>query len=96
MTINELAKMVADDFTLTMKDNDFDTFVEMKECYDWNSRDIRTEVEYTIRASESGWDMMDDSDIYHFDENGRSYEFETYRRFINDVYNILKAEGIYA
>ena len=43
-TINELAKIVADDFKATMDEFGFETFNEMAKCYWWTSADIKEEV----------------------------------------------------
>lgn len=46
MTIIELAKEVANDFNLTIKNNDFENFKEMRRIYDWGAKDIRNEIFY--------------------------------------------------
>lgn len=93
-TSKELAAIVAEDFMKTIKEWDFENFTDMKDCYDWDSKDIRTEVEYTIHAAETGWEMQDDSDIYCF-VDGASEDFITYRKFISMVYSILKQNKMY-
>lgn len=50
MTFEILAKIVADDFLDTMKEFEFDTFEEMANCYYWDSKDIKEEVDAIIRA----------------------------------------------
>ena len=44
MNIDQLAKLVADDFKETMKENGFESFEEMKKCYWWTAQDIREEI----------------------------------------------------
>lgn len=48
-TIETLAKAVANSFKLTMKENDFESFKEMKTTYDWEANDIRSEISYTAQ-----------------------------------------------
>lgn len=50
MTINELAKMVADDFKATMKEEGFESFNEMAKCYWWDAADIRGEISYLAES----------------------------------------------
>lgn len=97
-SINKLAEMVAKEFETEIKESDCENFTEMKEFYWWDSKDIRGEVDYMINKTyaDMGWVMFDDSDILQEDETGRPVGSCTYRKFINMVYSILKAEGLYA
>jgi hypothetical protein len=56
MTFEVLAKMVADDFCRTMKDQGFETFGEMKKCYMWDAKDIKEEISSIVsEISENLW-----------------------------------------
>ena len=48
MTFENLAKMVADDFQEDMIENGFESFDEMRRCYDWEWSDVKNEVDFTI------------------------------------------------
>ena len=69
MTFEELAKVVANEFKQTMKEEGFDSFKEMAECYWWTANDIKDEVDVIIsNAVEglgvSGIDEVDRTDVY--------------------------------
>lgn len=88
MTIDELAKKVADDFIGTMEDFEFESFAEMKDVYDWSSREIKDEVEYMINKQYGNgeWWLDDDGDI----STETSSEFISYRKFMNIVRSYIK------
>ena len=69
-----------------MKDNDFESFNEMKDCYWWTSQDIKNEVEAVLKDNDWSIDEIDGSDI--FDNN--SNVVTTYRSFMSKVYTIIK------
>lgn len=46
MTIIELAEKIRNDFINDIKEDGFENFKEMRECYDWTPKDIRDEIEY--------------------------------------------------
>ena len=46
MTINELAKKIADEFKADMKEHGFETFKEMAKCYWWDATDVKGEISY--------------------------------------------------
>jgi hypothetical protein len=57
MTFEVLAKLVADDFSRTMKENGFETFAEMKKCYMWDANDIKEEVDSIVcEISAKAWE----------------------------------------
>lgn len=91
----ELMEIVANGFEEAMKENEFDSFEEMKECYWWDSKDIHAEAAFFVRESESGWWLDEESDLYFFDREKNSTDFIEYRKFINGVYKVLKQRGIY-
>jgi hypothetical protein len=84
--LEQMIKNVANYFLEEMKDNDFETFDEMKECYWWTSKDIKDAVDSLL--GEHNWyiDEIDGSDI--FDNNGNVVS--SYRPFMTKVYKIIK------
>lgn len=46
-----LAEKVAEGFVETMKNEGFETFKEMCDCYWWTTKDIKTETDYFLRYS---------------------------------------------
>lgn len=54
MTFEALAQVVADDFKETMDTFGFDSFNEMAECYWWDSKDIKEEVDSILRTKNTG------------------------------------------
>jgi hypothetical protein len=73
----DLASMVAEDFNKTMAKEGFETFKEMKECYDWEWKDIKDEVEYMINKQFEGhgFMMMDDYSVARIDKIDFTDEF---------------------
>ena len=88
MTIDELAKKVADDFIGTMEDFEFESFAEMKDVYDWTSREIKDEVGYMINKmyGNDEWWLDDDGDV----SNQSTGEIISYRKFVNIVRSYIK------
>lgn len=74
MTIEALAMKVSEYFKNVMKEEGFDTFTEMKECYWWTSEDIKAEVSAVITevANELGV-----ADMYLYDD-GTVVQVDTY------------------
>ena len=71
MTFEKLAELVADDFQKTMNEEGFETFKEMKKCYDWDAQDIKEEVDSIIselnkKAYEESGETFWMSDDYSF------------------------------
>lgn len=84
MTIKELAKACADYFKSVMQDEGFDTFEEMKDCYWWDTNDIKNEVESVIKDYD--WFLTDDrTEVMNI-----SCELYSYRSFIAMVYKMIK------
>lgn len=52
MTFSSLADRVAKEFRSMMQDEGFETFNEMVRCYQWDSDDIKDEVDYILRNLE--------------------------------------------
>ena len=79
-TFEELAKVVADGFKAVMEEEGFDTFEEMKQCYWWETNDIKDEVEAYLKEADAQSDkiicMSDDrTDVYIGDD------YISYRKF---------------
>lgn len=62
MTFEELAKKVAEDFRVTMKDEGFDTLKEMCDCYWWSPADLKEEIGAVIVSVSSGEAYIDEID----------------------------------
>ena len=62
----ELAQVVAKGFKEVMKEEDFDTFEEMKDCYWWTTQDIKDEVDAYIKEATDGDACIGDDglDVY--------------------------------
>lgn len=84
--LEQMINNVANYFLDCMKDNDFESFNEMKDCYWWTSQDIKNEVEAVLKDNDWSIDEIDGSDI--FDNN--SNVVTTYRSFMSKVYTIIK------
>jgi hypothetical protein len=84
--LEQMITNVANYFLDCMKENDFETFDEMKECYWWTSKDIKNEVDYLLGEHNWSIDEIDGSDI--FDDNGNVVS--SYRSLISKVYKIIK------
>lgn len=96
MKANELMEIVANAFEEIMKEGEFDSFEEMKNCYWWDSKDIHREAAYYVTHSETGWWLDEDTDLYYYSGPSLySTDFIEYKKFINGVYKVLKSSGIY-
>lgn len=84
--LEQMIKNVANYFLDCMKDNDFETFDEMKECYWWTSKDIKNEVDSILKDYNWSIDEIDGTDIFDNDGNIVS----SYRSFMSKVYKIIK------
>ena len=94
MTFEKLAKLVAEDFQRTMDEEGFETFNEMKKCYDWEAQDIKEEVESIIselnkRAYEENGETFYMSDDYTFIQIGIIDEM-SWRDFKKLIFGNLK------
>lgn len=76
-SFEDLAKVVADEFRQDMKDNDLESFDEMKQFYWWTPQDVKEEVDYIIRSAEETAyiDEVDGKDVFLHGE------MISYRRF---------------
>lgn len=84
--LEQMVKNVANYFLEEMKENDFETFEDMKQCYWWTSQDIKEEVNAVLNDYNWAIDEVDGSDI--FDNNG--FSVCSYRSFMAKVYKIIK------
>lgn len=89
MTIVEAQRKIANEFLTEVKDGDFETFEEMRDCYWWTSKDIKEEVRYMLK--DTGWfiDDFEGTDVMSIS----SGESISYRSFIAGVYKLMKGEN---
>jgi len=90
MTFEALAKVVADDFRKTMKEEGFDSFKEMVDCYWWTTNDIKDVIDEIISnikgiGAVSGIDEVERTYVYL---NGDAIP---YRKFSAMWHKALKA-----
>lgn len=87
MTIKELAKIIADDFNEAVVEAECENFKEMRFLYDWDAKDIRSEIEYMVNeyGGDSGIGMLDDCTVINFnnyyDENNEC-SYGTFKKMI--------------
>ena len=89
-TLKDTVEIVASDFKATMTEEGFDTFEEMKSCYDWSSSDVKAEVEAILKFSTIG-----SFDCYLSDDGADiigcvDVEEISYRKFMSLVYKRIK------
>lgn len=91
MTFEELAKKIAEEFKNIMEQEGFSCFKEMKECYDWEASDIRSEIEYMVKeyGEAEHFAVMDDGSLIQFTDE-RIEPTMSYREFKKLVLNELK------
>lgn len=70
MTINELAKKIAEDFNESIRSNGFEDFKEMRRSYDWDAKDIRDEIQWTAN------DIINGEYDYHVRKFGTHLGFD--------------------
>ena len=95
MTFQELAQIVADEFNKYMDEHDFDDFDEMKQCYWWDSKDIKDEVDAIIRieTNERAYiDELDRTDVFLEYENAPQ-GMMSYREFSRMWHKLLRVKG---
>ena len=78
--------MVADDFKQAMNEEGFESFKEMARCYQWDSDDIRAEVEYIINASKKAY-MGDDGITVFDDVSDEPYKYRDFIRLVRKELN---------
>ena len=66
MTFYSLAEKVAEEFKSMMQDEGFETFSEMVRCYQWDTEDIKDEVDFILK------DIGEDC---YIDEEDRNYVY---------------------
>lgn len=89
MSLAQAQQFVANEFLETMREFEFETFEEMRDCYWWTSSDIKNEVDYMLKNT--NW-YIDDSgaDVI----NQETEEIVSYRSFIAKVYKLIKEAKI--
>ena len=86
MTSKDLARKCAEYFKSVMKEEEFDTFEEMRQCYMWDTADIKEEVKAVI--AEFGWFFTDDeSEIFKVGDESHDI---TYKKFSGMMYSMIK------
>ena len=90
MTFEELAKKVADDFRVTMKDEGFDTLKEMCDCYWWSPADLKEDIGAVIWLVSGGEAYLDEIDGSDVCLNG---DCISYRKFAYMFRKYLKEMG---
>lgn len=88
MTIKELAQKVADYFNGVIEEEEFENFEAMKQCYWWDSNDIKDEVEAVIK--DFNWYLTDDRTELYDGNFGAKDEYYSYRKFMVEVYKNVK------
>ena len=87
-TLDKAVELVAQSFVDTMKEEGFDTFAEMRDCYWWTTNDIKEEVEYMLQKDA---DDLDDYTVYDDGQDvGNARDFIPYRQFMKQVYARIK------
>lgn len=89
MTFEELAQVVANGFKQVMEEEEFETFEDMKNCYWWDTNDIKAEVRYYLNEVSNKLHMEimlsdDGMDVYIGDN------WITYRKFSAMWHKLLK------
>lgn len=87
-TVQDIVRIVANEFADMMRDDGFETFKEMRECYWWDTQDIADEVKAIMGGLETGWyiDEEDGKDVI----NQELGIVMPYKKFIAAVYKDIK------
>lgn len=87
MTLDDLAKKVAEYFNEAIVDAEVEDFQELKDLYWWTSKDVKEEVMACVNdyGKEGGFEAFDDGDIRNPDGTDVSY-----RKFRNMVFKYVK------
>lgn len=89
MTIRELSKLVAAEFNKAVEEAECENFKEMKRLYDWDAKDIRSEIEYMINRgefSDYGIGSLDDGTVCNFRDSKDPDDECTYGTFKKMVF----------
>ncbi len=90
MNLNELVDAIVNDFIQTMKEEGFNTFSEMKNCYWWDSQDIKDEVDYICNKQLN----IPNDGLYNYYLDDLKEDL-TYSKLIKKVYSELKKRKLY-
>ncbi len=84
-TFEDAAEFVAKDFIQTMKEENFDTFQEMKQCYMWDTDDVKSEVYYILQNTNCV--MWDDGTTLELGDQDIEWRFfsKLFRSKINSL-----------
>lgn len=79
-----LADAVANVFAQDMKDNGFETFAEMRQCYMWDTEDIKGECEWIIDdlGRKVGKLVYMSEDHRHISIDGDTMEWRVWSRLL--------------
>lgn len=91
MTYTELAQVVADYFNEAMAEGEFNTFKEMCDCYWWDTKAIKEEVDAVIMMATNGdacIDAVDGTDVC------LGGDLLSYRKFSNMWHKLLNNKEV--
>lgn len=90
MKTQELVNGIVNDFLQTMENEGFETFIEMRENYWWESQDIKNEVDYIVTKE---LNIPNDGEYnYYVDDMDEDLN---YNKLIRMVYKELKNKNKY-
>ena len=89
MTIRNAEALVAKDFVEFMQENGFLSFKEMRQCFKWDSQDIKEEVDAALRDLTKGEYCVDELDGSMVVGDG---DLISYGAFMKDVYEEIERE----
>ena len=87
MTIRNAEVLVAKDFVEFMQENGFFSFKEMRQCFKWDSQDIKEEVDAALRDLTKGEYCVDELDGSMVVGNG---DLISYGAFMKAVYEEIE------
>ena len=90
MTINDLAKMIAEELNTAVKDAECENFKEMRRLYDWDAEDIRNEIDYMVNHSDYGIAMLDDGHVVNLGNSKDDDNWSSYGQFKKMVFAGVK------
>lgn len=89
MTFDSLAERVAAEFRTQMEAEGFESFREMVRCYQWDTDDIKNEVDYILRdIGEDAYIDEEDGNFIYL--NGDSIPYSEFSRMFRKYlkYNV--------
>lgn len=84
MTFTTLASKIAEDFNRSVVEEGFENFKEMKNSYDWEPEDIRTEIEYMVKeyGENDHFAMMDDGSLIQFTNDWPTMSYREFKKMV--------------